>query len=257
MKKIRLLLLICLGLMCTNLYSKDRENVQRTQSRSVESFPYPFARMHYVQPRFDRTNYKDGTYLNSYVLRAFSTFWKDWHFRVEVPLADSNISGKHVFGLSDINFRAVYAHHLHDKLYWVNGLELVANTATDNSLGSGKWDLRPGSGLLWFRGTAKKVTGSMVLSAEYRTSLAKEGGVTRTNMLGFIPNIDWWFSWGYFGYYATWTYDFNTKTLDIPIDVEAGCSILPNFILAVEFVYPLVSKVTYRNEFAVKLRYSF
>ncbi len=256
MKRVLLLSFVWIGILLPTV-SIHAQNEQIAHGRAIESFPYPFAKMFYLQPRFDRVNYDDGTYFNSYVLRTFSTYWNNWHFRFELPLANSNVSGKNVFGLSDIHLRAIHAHRLHDKLFFGYGAELIMNTATDNSLGGNKWDIRPGIGLIYFRGTPGHVTGTALLSLEYRTTIAKEAGITRTNVLAMAPNIDWWINRWYFGYYATWTYDFNSETLDIPIDVEAGYSVTPKLTLAGEFILPLINKVSYRNEFAVKLRYSF
>ncbi len=256
MKRFILLFLTCLGAVLPGA-QLHAQNEQRVQGRAVEYFPYPFAKMFYIQPRFDRVYNDDGTYFNSYVARAFSTYWNNWHFRLDVPLANSNVSGKDVFGLSDIHLRAVHAHRLHDKLFLGYGGELVMNTATDNSLGGNKWDIRPGVGLIYFRGTPDHVTGTTLLSLEYRTTIAKEAGIQRTNVLAMAPNIDWWINRWYFGYYATWTYDFNSEILDIPVDVEAGYSITPKLTLSGEIILPLLNRVSYKNEFAVKVRYSF
>lgn len=257
MKPISLLFLAWFSLALLPSTQLHAQTKQYAHGRSIESFPYPFAKMFYIQPRFDRVYNDDGTYLNSYVLRAFSTYWNNWHFRVEIPFADSNTSGKDVFGLSDINIRAVHATRLHDKLFLGYGAQLVMNTATDNSLGGGKWDIRPGIGLIYFRGTSEHVTGTNLLSVEYRTTITKEGGVQRTNVLAIAPNIDWWIGRWYFGYYATWTYNFDSEIFDLPIDVEAGYSFTPKLTVAGEFIYPLLNRVSYKNEFAVKLRYSF
>ncbi len=257
MKRFHYFLFICFGLVGLPATMLQAQSTQRPHGRSVEIFPYPYARMFYLQPRFDRVNYNDGTYLDSYVVRAFSTYGNNWHFRAEIPLADTDKPGHHVFGLADINLRAVHAHRLHDKLFLGYGMQLDMNTATDASLGGGKWDLRPGIGLVYFRGTPDDVTGTTLLSLEYRTTIAKEAGRTRTNVLALAPNIDWWFKHWYIGYYATWTYDFENDVLDIPVDVEAGYSITPKLTLSGELILPLTSKVAYKNEFAVKVRYMF
>ncbi len=233
------------------------QTTERAHGRGIEFFPYPFTQMFYFQPRFDRVNYDDGTYFNSYILRGFSTYWNRMHFRVEVPLANTNTSGENVFGLSDINVRVVRAHPLHKRLYFGYGLQLVMNTATDESLGGGKWDLRPGIGAIFFRGTPEDVNGTVMLSFEYRMTLAKEYGRTPANVLATAPNVDWWFKKWYIGYYATWTYDFETEIFDLPVDVEAGYFITPNLVASVEFIQPIIDKVAYKNELAVKLRYSF
>ncbi len=235
----------------------EAQTTNRAHGRGIEHFPYPFAQMYYVQPRYDRVNYGDGAYMNSYILRAFTTAWRRFHLRLEVPLADTNTSGSHVFGLSDINLRLIHAQRLHESLFLGYGAQLVMNTATDPSLGGGKWDIRPGTGLIYFRGSPQDVTGTIEFTVEYRTTMAKDAGRTRTNVLAWAPNIDWWFPKWYIGYYATWSYDFANDHFDLPLDVEAGYNLLPNLTLSGEFILPLTTNSPYRNEFAVKLRYSF
>ncbi len=257
MKLLHYFFLACAGLFLLLPTVLHAQSTQRTHGRSAGYFPYPYASMTFMEPRFDRVNDDGGTYFDSYVLRVATTVHRRWHFRAEIPLADTDRGGEHVFGLSDINVRAIHAHRLHDKLFVGYGLQLDMNTATDVSLGGGKWDLRPGVGLVYFRGTPEDVTGTAYLSLEYRTTLAKEAGRTRTNVLALAPNIDWWFKHWYIGYYATWTYDFENDIFDLPIDVEAGYSITPKLTLSGEFILPLISKVSYKNEFSVKVRYMF
>lgn len=228
--------------------------------RIVEAFPYPYKNLLFVSPRFDRQNLKGGDYFNTYLLRTVFTDKGSSHFRVDIPLANSNTSGSNVFGLADMNLRYVHAiplHGLSNRLYGGISLEAVLPTATDKSLGSGKWQAWPGIGAVYFRGDDKNVSGTVSFMCEYRFSYAGSRDRSDVRVLAFAPNIDWWFKKGYIGYYATWTYNFENEVFDLPVDVEAGYFLSSRFVLSAEYIQPLIKKRVYNNEFAVKLRCNF
>ncbi len=228
--------------------------------RAVEYLPYPYKNLLFTSPRFDRQNQLNGNYFNTYLLRTVFTYKGKSHFRLDLPLANSNISGKDVFGMSDMNIRYVYAVPLsksNSRLYGGISGEAVFPTATDKSLGAGKWQMWPGFGVFYFRGEGKNTTGTMSLMVEYRFSYAGPKDRTDVKILAAAPNIDWWFKKGYIGYYATWTYNFENEILDIPLDVEAGYFLTSRLVVSAEFIQPLLKKRTYNNEYGLKLRYNF
>ncbi len=220
--------------------------------RKGESFPYPFRHFTFIQPRFDRTNYA-GSYLNTYVIRGVRTFDNYNHFRVEIPLANNS----DVFGLSDIKMRLVHSSRLYHQFYLAYGAEMILPAATDESLGTGKWQARPEVGFIYFMGQPGHEYGTIVLGADYRFDYAGSENRSHISMLGIVPNIDYWAKRWYVGYYATWTYDFNRNIFDLPLDVECGYSITPKVTLSAEFIMPLLKDAGYVNELAAKLRYMF
>ncbi len=225
----------------------------RTYGRTIESFPYPYNHFTFIQPRYDRLNLKNDAYLNSYILRATKTFDNFSHLRLEVPTADNG----DVFGLSDVKVRYIHSSPVHDKFFAGYGAELTFPTATDEALGAGKWQVRPEVGMVYFMGEPNHVLGSITLGVDYRFDYAGPSDRDHISVLGIVPNIDYWGKNWYIGYYATWTYDFNTEIFDLPLDVEFGYSILPPLTLSIEYIQPLIKERTYNNEFAIKLRYMF
>ncbi len=234
-----------------NLNAQSQDNW--ILGRGVEVFPYPWDHFTFIQPRYDRQNQKDGAYLNSYIIRATKTFDNTSHVRLELPTADNG----DVFGLSDIKVRYMHSSPLKEHFYLGYGAEFTFPTATDDALGAGKWQVRPEVGLIYFLGQPGRPIGSVILGVDYRFDYAGPGDRDHISVLGIVPNIDYWAEKWYVGYYATWSYDFNNKIFDLPLDVEFGYTFVRNLTLAVEYIQPLIKKRTYNNEFAIKLRYMF
>ena len=92
--------------------------------------------------------------------------------------------------------------------------------------------------------------GSASFIVDYNFSYA--GASTRPDIrvLGIAPNIDKWFKKGYIGYYATWTYNFENKIWDIPLDIEAGYPIAKQFTFSAEYILPLLANATYNNSWS-------
>lgn len=250
------IIIIAFFLSATKAVSQE----SRHGGRGVEAFPYPYEKLFFVSPRFDRQNLKGGNSVDTYLLRTVFTDKGLSHFRLDIPFANSNTSGSNVFGLADINVRYVHAiplHSLNNRLYGGFGLEAVLPTATDKSLGSGKWQAWPGIGAVYFRGDGKNTSGTVSLMCEYRFSYAGNKDRSDIRVLAIGPNIDWWFKKGYIGYYGTWTYNFENEIFDLPLDVEAGYSLSSRFVVSVEYIQPLLKKRVYNNEFAVKFRCNF
>ncbi len=252
MKRLATIGIFVFGMFFCAYFVGAQEN--KTLGRAAEVFPYPFKDLYYISPRFDRQNLKNDQYFNSYILRSIATIGGSYHFRLDVPLANSNTSGSDVFGLSDISLKFSHAVVSHNKqLYFGYSIQSVFPSATNESLGGGKWQLRPGVGFMYFR---DKLAGTYSFAVEYRFSFAGSSQASNVRALAISPNVDWWFKRWYIGYYATWLYDFESNILDIPIDIEAGYSVLSGLTLSAEFIQPLLEKRSYNNEFAIKLRYT-
>ncbi len=249
-------LLLIFTLLATSCLAQGKAS----KGRAAEAFHDPFEHFSFVSFRFDRLTNKNNTFVNHYTVRAVTTRWAKLHLRMNAPLVNTNVSGINEFGLGDIDIRALYStpvNLLHKRLYFATSCQLYLPTATSDNTGAHKWQVRPGIGLVFFRGSEEAVTGTYSLGVEYWASFAESSGHARTNTLAIMPNFDWWFHKWYIGYYATWTYNFETHMWDIPFDVEAGYTIFPHITLGAEIVLPLTNTVDYRNDWLVKLRYTF
>ncbi len=243
-------------LFCLCHSASSQDNNQHI-ARSGEVYPYPYKNFTFIQPRFDRQDLLYGDYFNSYVIRAAKTFNSSYHLRIELPTANTNTSGENIFGLSDIKVRLLHATPLFKNWYAGYGGEITFPTATDRSLGSGKWQMRPELGIIYFFGRPQETIGTFLFGVDYRFDFAGQSERNHISVLGISPNIDYWTKRWYIGYYATWTYDFISHTWDIPIDIEFGYNVYRKITLAVEYIQPLTQKRTYNNEYSIKLRYSF
>jgi len=232
---------------------------QETQpnGRLGEEFNYPLKKFGFVSPRYSRTNYDDDKYLESYFIRSVFTFNDRTHLRLDVPvLTNTNLTsdGKPVFGLGDMNIKVTQILGNKGDLYYGFNALFTFPTAGNSSLGSGKWLVDPGVGFIYF---IPNKGGSASFIVDYNFSYA--GASTRPDIrvLGIAPNIDKWFKKGYVGYYATWTYNFEKKIWDIPLDVEAGYPIAKQFTFSAEYILPLLANATYNDSWSLKLRYTF
>lgn len=250
------IIFITVSLACSTLLVKAQQ--LDTSSRSLphlEEFVYPFKNMNFISPRFDRINFNDGSFYNTYYIRSVYTPLKaPVHIRFELPVATTNTSGKTVTGLDDISLRAVYV--LGKVRRWFNGvgMKLIMPTSTDASIGAGAWQLQPAYGIVNIFPGDK---GSFTLSADYRFSV---GGNKYNNpgisVFGIAPNVDYWADKFYIGYYPTYTYNFKTSIWSFPFDIEAGYLFLKNWWISAEYIVPMEKNKPFKNEFGIKLRYN-
>ncbi len=241
------------------IHGQDKkEPVVTHGGRNIEEFAYPFKDFTYISPRYDRTNYDNNGFYESYYIRSVYTLKMRNHFRFDLPLGRSNMTpdGKTNVGLSDISLR--YTRYVFEIKHWFLGyaMQVVLPTATSDALGGGKWQLRPAIGGNYYFGENDD-KGSILLAVEYRFSFAGDSDRDQVNILAFMPNIDIWRPRWYLGYYATWTYDFDTEYFDLPLDVEFGYSVTDKFVVSAEVIFPLLKEAPYRYEFSFKLRYAF
>lgn len=251
MKYLYMALLLC---TCYFLSGKNCYGQEEIKGRAAELIAYPFRNFNLISPRFDRINYGNGDYFNSYIVRGIFTKKTTHHFRIDIPMASTNIDsdGKTVFGLSDISFRYTQVLGRINNIFYGAACKVVLPTASQSELGGGKFQAHPSIGGIYFFPHQK---GSVFFSAEYRFSFAGQEDKPGIKVLAISPNIDYWGKKFYAGYYASWTYDFNASKWDIPIDVEAGYFIIKNIALSAEYILPLLNNATYVNEYAIKLRF--
>ncbi len=235
----------------------NAQEKSRGMGRGAEVFPYPFEHFTFIQPRFDRTDLPYGNYLNSYVVRAANTFPGNYHLRLELPISTTKTTDGDITGLADIKVRLLHSTALSGQWFLGYGFESTLPTAVDPALGSGKWQMRPELGALYFFGSPKNVKGSFMLGVDYRFDFAGQSDRDHISVLGIAPNIDYWGNKWYIGYYSTWTYDFIHNLWDIPLDVEAGYTFYPKLTFALEYIQPLLKERTYNYEYAAKIRYMF
>ncbi len=248
-------LLCCLAVPANG--QEDRDAVSAHGGRNVEVFAYPFKDFRYISPRYDRTGYDNGRYFENYYIRGLYTMKGRDHFRLDLPLARSNMTsdGSVDFGLSDISLRFTQYVFETGHWYWGYALKTVFPTAASDALGDGKWQLHPGIGGNYFFGENND-KGSFLLAAEFRFSFAGDTDRDDIRTLAFVPNIDIWRPRWYLGYYATWTYNLETEYFDLPLDVEFGWFLTSKLAASAEIIVPLLKDAPYRYEFSVKLRYA-
>ena len=252
----RLIIVILLIVPVADLIAQKRDSLIGG-GRGIENYPYPYKNFRYISPFYIRTNYGNRDFYENYNIRSVLTVKGHDHFRLDLPLARTNMTsdGRVDFGLDDISFRFTQYLFRIKHLFLGYKIGAVFPTATSGSMGTGKWQLQPGIGGAYFFGP-KDDKGSVLFAVEYRFSVAGDQNRDDINILAIIPNIDIWRKKWYLGYYATWTYNFDTEKFDLPLDVEFGYHICHNLVIATEFIYPLIKDVTYNNSIAFKLRYT-
>ncbi len=224
------------------------------QGRNHEAFPYPYENFAFLSPRYDYLRIDETNYISKLYLRGVYTLKKRMHFRLDLPFAQSNYASasSNMFRLADISARFTHTVFNTGHFYWAYAVETSFPTASNAILGSGKWLLKPGIGSLYFMDNNR---GSAVLAVNYQFSVAGDPDRKDVSIIGLVPNIDFWFPHWYIGYYPTWTYDFNNKTLDLPIDIEAGYLFNKNWSFALEYIQSFGARRSFDYEFAVKLCY--
>ncbi len=251
MRGLALTLLLLLG--CQLLLAQSDRKMPL--GRGAELYPYPFANMYYVSPRYDRVVYSDNGFFDTYYIRNVATFNGNAHLRFDVPVVSTNLTdnGSTLWGLGDLNLRYTRVFGNIKEVFYGAHCNMVMPTATNSALGGGKWQMQVGAGAMYF---IKESKGTVSFTAEYRFSFAGKQDRADVRQVAISPNVDYWGKNWYAGYYATWVYDFESSVFDLPLDVEVGYNIIPSLIVAAEFKLPLVNDVSYRYEFAVKLRYN-
>ncbi len=259
MRILFILFTTCLSLffVCSVNGQEKKETAVAHGGRNVESFAYPYKDFTYISPRYDRTGYDNSGFFESYYIRTVYTMKGRDHFRLDLPLGRSNLTpdGTVDFGLSDISLRFTQYVFETGHWFWGYAIKAVFPTATSDALGGGKWQLHPGVGGNYYFGENDD-KGSITLAAEYRFSVAGDKDRDNISILAFIPNIDIWRPRWYLGYYATWTYNFQTDYFDLPLDVEFGYFLTSRFVISAEGIVPLLKNAPYNYEFSFKLRYA-
>ncbi len=254
--KMGLFILIVSQSISASLLAQDKKDSINFEIPHLEEFAYPFSDLNYVSPRFDRVNQNNGGYYNTYLLRTVLTIPNiPLHFRIDLPFATNNNSGKSTTGLSDISLRSVFVFRQVKR--WLTGaaLRLIIPTASSPQLGAGSWQLNPAYGFIKILPNSK---GSFGLSTDYRFSLGhNKYNNPNISVLGIAPSIDYWGKNSYLGYYPTYTYNFITKTWSFPLDVEFGYQFMSHWWASFEYIVPLEKNKPFKEEFGIKLRHNF
>ena len=121
---------------------------------------------------------------------------KHWKFGAEIPVArvgNDEISAK---GLGDIMVSGTYVNYTPSKVFSYGlAMELTTPTATDRSLGDGKWVAKPEIFTVW------KLSPAFFVEAEYRHIFSFAGSSGRDDInesryrmiFGLIGPDGWWF----------------------------------------------------------------
>ncbi|MNT19846.1 hypothetical protein D3C72_1551260 [compost metagenome] len=198
---------------------------------------------------------KNDLFSESYYIRFLATSKGNLHLKLDLPFGRTNATddGNIDFGLQDVDFRFTQLLGRSENFFYGYHVRFYFPTATQESLGSGKFQADPGAGFAYFFPGLK---GSIVFAVDYRFSYLGDGSRPDISVLGIAPNIDYWGNNWYIGYYPTYTYDFKNDVFDFPLDIEAGYFLTSAIVLSAEFIQPLLKTRTYENEFSIKLRFS-
>jgi len=114
------------------------------------------------------------------------------NFRLDMPLVHSAVeeSGAtaHQSGLGDMLVQAIYVQRLTDTQGFGFGAQLILPTARKDTLGKGKWRLRPTAGYRW---SVNLTPGSFFqLTARYDFSFAGKDSRKNVRELQFAPNLE-------------------------------------------------------------------
>lgn len=154
------------------------------------------------------------------------------NLRMDVPFAWVNHRGEHdeehadTSGISDVLLHAVLAHYVKENEGLAFGSELIIPTAANESLGKGKWRLRPMAGYRWSLSQLGE-DGFFQLIARYDFSFAGKDSRSKVSELQFAPNVE--IDLGHSAYLSFYPsadirYDLVRDKLFVPVDIEVGKS---------------------------------
>lgn len=259
LKKIHILFLVSiLNLVeATNvLYAQNDKDSINFKMPSLEEFANPFQNLNYISPRFSQVKNLDGSVQKTTLLRTVFTIPDlPIHFRVELPYSIYSDSNQFIKGLGDISLRSVFVFHQKNRILAAIALKTILSTASNSELGSGDFRFNPEVGFLKIFPKSK---GSIGLSTEYLFSINQSKfGHPRSSILGLSPTLDYWGENFQIGYYPTYTYNFLTKQLSIPFDVEIGFKLYKSWWIRYELILPMGPYKASKYEFEIKLRCDF
>ena len=148
------------------------------------------------KPRFKAKNDAKNDVSATLEIKPSFKLNKHWKFGAEIPVArvgNDEVSAK---GLGDIMVSGTYVNYTPSKVFSYGlAMELTTPTATDRSLGDGKWVAEPEIFTVW------KLSPAFFVEAEYRHILSFAGSSGRDDInesryrmiFGLIGPDGWWF----------------------------------------------------------------
>ena len=148
------------------------------------------------KPRFKAKNDAQNDMSATLEIKPSFKLNKHWKFGAEIPVArvgNDEVSAK---GLGDIMVSGTYVNYTPSKVFSYGlAMELTTPTATDRSLGDGKWVAEPEIFTVW------KLSPAFFVEAEYRHIFSFAGSSGRDDInesryrmiFGLIGPDGWWF----------------------------------------------------------------
>ena len=148
------------------------------------------------KPRFKAKNDAKNDMSATLEIKPSFKLNKHWKFGAEIPVArvgNDEVSAK---GLGDIMVSGTYVNYTPSKVFSYGlAMELTTPTATDRSLGDGKWVAEPEIFTVW------KLSPAFFVEAEYRHIFSFAGSSGRDDInesryrmiFGLIGPDGWWF----------------------------------------------------------------
>lgn len=170
---------------------------------------------------------------NQLYLRAAMPFGR-WLTRVTVPVVTSAAAVPES-GLGDIQLFATYLIKQEDHFQFGVGPQIVADTASEDALGSGRWQAGLAAVAFYSPSPALQIGGLVT----WQTSVDSNDERADTNLLAVQPFALWQLGGGtYLRSTATWVFDLENNTYAIPIGIGIGKVVKSNNLVFNLFVEP-------------------
>jgi hypothetical protein len=166
--------------------------------------------------------------IDSLALKYDRALGPNWGMNIELPVVDFSAPGLGETGLGDTNVRLRYVEN-RGRIAWIGGIEAVAPTASEDVLGTGKWQLNPTGGMV----LALSQTAFVFLGYKHILSIAGDDhradlDQSQPRVLGAVTSPAGWWVLGDLKYTHDWEND--SDTLDI--EGEYGRMLSPQMALS-------------------------
>ena len=148
------------------------------------------------KPRFKAKNDAQNDMSATLEIKPSFKLNKHWKFGAEIPVARVGNDEHSAKGLGDIMVSSSYVDYSPNKIFSYGlAMELTTPTATDHSLGDGKWVAEPEIFTVW------KLSPNFIVEAEYRHIFSFAGSSRREDInesryrmiFGIVGPDGWWF----------------------------------------------------------------
>lgn len=181
---------------------------------------------------------------NQMVLRyaqPFSLGGSDWLMRASLPISTfpTGMRGAHQTGVGDADIFAAYLIDTgNPAISFGVGPQLVAPTASDDSLGNEQW--QAGIANVYFNSTSAKYQYGYLLI--YRGGIGDTNGRDRVSLAAMQPFFFYQLEDGWYtGTAPLWNYDFQSDSYSVPVGARLGKVLKANKTVFNVFMEPQVS----------------